>query len=326
MAFAAARVEPLASSKDFVLPKMADRKETEAAQKLLSHESSNTVALSAIGIGLLSLVTMLGVHLRRGLQPATILASSGRLGPDMSIDTASALGDNAMEMKSQISSDTCTAAVLETRIPCNVNSIRVGWGQLSSPNSLSRTVCSATQGDVNVEVPRCDELPNKVVPWHELAQGFAATAAAVSLTMFSAVPALADNELAEKYGGGLDTSLIDTSCFKPDGACGAAAQSCLKTDNCRRGMTCTAKCLGDNACITGCFAKYGNEPMNDLLECSIERHECIKVAILPAGPDKASEVPMPPLTPVANFNTRSLEGSWYKVMATTIAMTVSIVR
>jgi lipocalin len=152
------------------------------------------------------------------------------------------------------------------------------------------------------------------VPWHELAQGFAATAAAVSLTMLSAAPALADNELAEKYGGGLDTSLIDTSCFKPDGACGAAAQSCLRTDNCRRGMTCTAKCLGDNACITGCFAKYGNEPMNDLLECSIERHECIKVAILPAGPDKASEAPMPPLTPVANFNTRSLEGSWYKVM------------
>ena len=151
-------------------------------------------------------------------------------------------------------------------------------------------------------------------PWTKLAQAAAATALGVSLTLGFAAPALADNELAAKYGGGLDTSLIDTSCFKPDGACGAAAQSCLKTDNCRRGMTCTAKCLGDNACITGCFAKYGNEPMNDLLECSIERHECIKVAILPGGPDLASEAPLPPIMPVADFDAKSLEGSWYKVM------------
>ena len=28
----------------------------------------------------------------------------------------------------------------------------------------------------------------------------------------------------------------------------------------------------------------------------------------------ASDAPMPPLTPVQNFNTKSLEGSWYKVM------------
>ena len=149
-------------------------------------------------------------------------------------------------------------------------------------------------------------------PWAGLARAAAAAAAAAALC--AAGPALADNELAAKYGGGLDASLIDTSCFKPDGACGAAAQSCLRTDDCRRGMTCTAKCLGDNACITGCFAKYGNAPMDDLLECSIERHECIKVAILPPGPDKAADAPMPPLTPVSNFDTKSLEGSWYKVM------------
>ena len=79
-------------------------------------------------------------------------------------------------------------------------------------------------------------------------------------------------------------------------------------------MTCTAKCLGDNACITGCFAKYGNEPMNDLLECSIEKNACIKVAILPPGPDSAKTAPAPPLAPVADFKPRSLEGTWYKVM------------
>ncbi|KAH8072176.1 VDE lipocalin domain-containing protein [Aureococcus anophagefferens] len=79
-------------------------------------------------------------------------------------------------------------------------------------------------------------------------------------------------------------------------------------------MTCTAKCLGDNACITGCFAKYGNAPMNDLLECSIEKNSCIKVAILPPGPDSATEAPAPPLVPVANFDQKTLEGTWYKVM------------
>ena len=30
--------------------------------------------------------------------------------------------------------------------------------------------------------------------------------------------------------------------------------------------------------------------MDDLLECSIERHECIKVAILPPGPDKLCDL------------------------------------
>lgn len=130
----------------------------------------------------------------------------------------------------------------------------------------------------------------------------------------AAPPAAAENELAAAHGSGFDSSLIDTGCFKADGACGAAARRCLETDNCRRGMTCTAKCLGDNACITGCFAKYGNAPMDDLLECSIEKNACIKVAILPPGPDTAATAPAPPLAPVRDLNRKTLEGTWYKVM------------
>merc|ERR1719324_1090703 len=66
----------------------------------------------AIGVGLLSLVTMLGFRLRRG-------------------NTASALGENLMEMKSQDS---------------NVNSSRVGWGQLtSSQNTQPLTLCYAAE-------------------------------------------------------------------------------------------------------------------------------------------------------------------------------------
>jgi len=141
----------------------------------------------------------------------------------------------------------------------------------------------------------------------------AAAALAAALNLCPS-PAAAENELAAMHGGGFDSSLIDTTYFTEGGACAAAADKCVKTGDCRRGMTCTAKCLGDNACITGCFAKYGNEPMNDLLECSIEKHACIKVAILPPGPDTATAAPAPPLAPVADFKPRSLEGTWYKVM------------
>jgi hypothetical protein len=59
------------------------------------------MSISAIGVGLLSLVMMLGVRLWRVVQPATVLARSGRLGFDMPTNMVSAPGGNVMEMKSQ---------------------------------------------------------------------------------------------------------------------------------------------------------------------------------------------------------------------------------
>merc|ERR1719174_2405341 len=115
------------STKDPNAPTIADREEKQAMQKLLADDNSNPITLSAIGIGLFSLATMLGVRLQRGLQPATVLASSGGLGPVMPMNTASALGDNVMEMKSQE--------------PNTTN--RVGWGQLSAQQAAPRTVAHA---------------------------------------------------------------------------------------------------------------------------------------------------------------------------------------
>jgi hypothetical protein len=92
--------------------------------------SNNPIALAAIGVALLSLVMMLGVHVRRRLQPATILGSNGELALDMPMNTASALGDNVMEMRSQHSH--------------KMSSSRVGWGQLSAQNSRPSTLCYAT--------------------------------------------------------------------------------------------------------------------------------------------------------------------------------------
>jgi hypothetical protein len=132
-----------------------------------------------------------------------------------------------------------------------------------------------------------------------------------ALLMGSSLPALAENELSAKYGGGLDTSLVDQQCLL--NKCKLQAKACLQDDpSCRKGLTCTAKCLGDNACITGCMARYGNEHLDQFLKCTIEDHECIKVAILPGGFDTVP--PAPPAPVLTAFDPKSLTGSWYKVM------------
>jgi len=115
----------------------SDIEEKQAVQKLFGDYSMSPISLSAIGIGLLSLVMMLGVRLRRELQPAAILANSAGLGPDMPLNTSSALGENAMEMKSQDAHVKCSAA-------------RVGWGQLSSQNSHSLTPCYAGESKADL--------------------------------------------------------------------------------------------------------------------------------------------------------------------------------
>jgi hypothetical protein len=103
--FTSARAESSITTKDFDPPKISDKEENQVVQKLFADASYKPITLTAIGVGLLSLVTMLGVRMRRHLQPATALASSG--GP---INTASAQGDKIMEMKSQDSSVNSGAA------------------------------------------------------------------------------------------------------------------------------------------------------------------------------------------------------------------------
>lgn len=123
----------------------------------------------------------------------------------------------------------------------------------------------------------------------------------------------AENELAAKYGGSLDTSLVDQTCLVDK--CSLQAKACLQDDpSCRKGLICTAKCLGDNTCITGCMARYGDENLDSLLKCTIEDNECIKVAILDGGADPYGQEPKPPAPTVQNFDYTSMTGSWYKVV------------
>mmetsp|Transcript_49172 Transcript_49172/g.73083 ORF Transcript_49172/g.73083 Transcript_49172/m.73083 type:complete len:537 (-) Transcript_49172:151-1761(-) len=136
-----------------------------------------------------------------------------------------------------------------------------------------------------------------------------------SALLFSPLSAHAEDELAAKYGNGkgLDTSLIDQTCLVDK--CSLQAKACLADDpSCRKGLTCTAKCMGENTCITGCMARYGDENLDNLLKCTIEDNSCIKIAILEGGADKFGEEPKPPAPTVQNFAMNSMQGSWFKVV------------
>jgi hypothetical protein len=147
----------------------------------------------------------------------------------------------------------------------------------------------------------------------QLASLAASAALVVSLTL-NPLSANAENELSDKYGGkGFDSSLVDQTCLVDK--CSLQAKACLADDpSCRKGLTCTAKCLGDNSCITGCMARYGNKQLDQLLKCTVEDNECIKIAILPGGADKFGEEPRAPKPTVTNFDYTSLQGTWYKVV------------
>merc|ERR1719375_6167 len=83
---------PSMSIKDLDMPKIASKEEEKAAEKLFANGNSTPITLSALGVGLLALVTMLGVRMQRGLRP-------------VSDPSAPLLGGSTMEMKSHGSSD-----------------------------------------------------------------------------------------------------------------------------------------------------------------------------------------------------------------------------
>jgi len=67
------------------------KEERKAAQTMLAGNNDTPISLYTIGVAMLAFVMMLVVRMRRGLQPAGILASSSSPG----------LADNLLEMKSQ---------------------------------------------------------------------------------------------------------------------------------------------------------------------------------------------------------------------------------
>lgn len=203
----------------------------------------------------------------------------------------------------------------------------ISCSEQSSSVAFSSPQCTVFQGppprqrlDLHLHQRSSEVQQNDCIPIHEQAtrilSSVAATAALSAALIFGATgsPAFAENELSDKYGGkGFDTSLVDQTCLVDK--CSLQAKACLADDpSCRKGLTCTAKCLGDNTCITGCMAQYGDKNLDNLLKCTIEDNNCIKIAILDGGADKFGEEPRPPAPTVRNFNLNSMEGQWYKVV------------
>ena len=115
-----------------------------------------------------------------------------------------------------------------------------------------------------------------------LASAFIATASFVGIPSH----VFAEDELANFANGEFNPDLVNTECFAT--SCKLSTKACVEDADCKKGLLCTARCLGDSACITGCFARFGNEVLNDLLQCTIEDYKCINIAIVPPG-DQAPE-------------------------------------
>jgi len=80
-----------------------------------------------------------------------------------------------------------------------------------------------------------------------------------------------------------------------------------------KGLACTAKCMGDAQCTVGCFARYNDENLERVLQCTIEDAGCIAIATQAPGPDTAFNAPEAPHAMI-KATPASLQGKWYKVL------------
>uniref|UniRef100_A0A7S0CB35 VDE lipocalin domain-containing protein n=1 Tax=Proboscia inermis TaxID=420281 RepID=A0A7S0CB35_9STRA len=201
----------------------------------------------------------------------------------------------------RILEDGCTSSRKRTLVPLSLSPALVD----RRPSSLAMS--SSTTFDFHPS----NNVLEAAGKWISSTASVALISAAL---LFSPLCAGAEDELAAKYGSkGFDSSLVDQTCFVDK--CSLQAKACLADDpSCRKGLTCTAKCMGEQSCITGCFARYGNEHLDNFLKCSIEDNDCIKIAILPGGSDEFGTEPKPPAPTVKNFAMNTMEGTWFKVV------------
>jgi hypothetical protein len=139
MAFTSARGEPQINTKRFEPPEIVDKEELKAAQKLFARDSSMPLGLSAIGVSLLMLATILGVRIRRGMQQATTFANGAGHESERSVALASTSADSILELKTQQST---------------IRSF--GWSQQSSKDSYPTTLCYATDASDESAMPKRD--------------------------------------------------------------------------------------------------------------------------------------------------------------------------
>lgn len=67
-------------------------------------------------------------------------------------------------------------------------------------------------------------------------------------------------------------------------------------------------------CSTGCFAKFGSPQLDGLLQCSVEKNDCVQVPGKENIGWKADSLNDLPSKPLATFKASSMQGTWYKNM------------
>ena len=133
------------------------------------------------------------------------------------------------------------------------------------------------------------------------------------LTSIDIRSSYAEDELA-KYAAEGNTVGVDGQCFMSK--CALETASCVNNRNCVKGLSCLARCKGGSMCSTGCFAKFGSDKLDNLLSCTIEKNDCVKVpkpkdVTVGWTIDKQEDLPS---TPIFGFDPKLLNGKWYKIM------------
>ena len=123
--------------------------------------------------------------------------------------------------------------------------------------------------------------------------------------------ASAENELAALASQKSTAELVKPSCFAE--SCKSQMEGCAADGDCMKGLLCTAKCMGDAQCAVGCFARYNDNNLEKVLQCTIEDAGCIQIATQEPGADSAFNAPRPPKALVA-ATPASMSGKWYKVL------------
>ena len=164
-----------------------------------------------------------------------------------------------------------------------------GTQHLSAPALQVLTVSSGPVSVVGRD-QALQQAPSSARPWADALQASLVAALAGSL-LVSGSPAWAENELADLANSKSTSELVDPQCFADK--CSVQTKACIDNPDCTKGLVCTAKCMGDAQCTVGCFARFGNPDLDQVLSCTIEDAACIKIALMAPGADGPLDAPLP---------------------------------
>ena len=146
---------------------------------------------------------------------------------------------------------------------------------------------------------------------HSVARLIVTAIAFASVLGGSMRSASAENELAALAAEKSTAELVNPRCFAT--SCKTEVEACAAEGDCLKGLTCSAKCMGDAQCTMGCFARYGNPVLDRVLQCTIEDQGCIQIATQAPGGDSPYDAPLAPKA-LVKATPASMSGKWYKVL------------